>query len=182
QALPPVGHVRASAAAATNLRGTLDRLFDEVTGSAMGRAFAIRQYGQLVLLEVLRAYVDQAELPRGWLRLLTDERLRPAVGLMHAEPGKSWGLEELARAAAMSRTSFAERFRSVAGVPPLTYLNRWRMLLARRALRDGDVRIGALAAELGYASESAFSTAFKREVGESPLRYRHRVRSESVPV
>ncbi len=182
QALPPVGHVRASAAAATNLRGTLDRLFDEVSGERMGSAFAIRQYGQLMLLEVLRAYVDQAELPRGWLRLLTDERLRPAVGLMHAEPGKPWGLEELARAAAMSRTSFAERFRAVAGVPPLTYLNRWRMLLAQRALRDGDVRVGALAAELGYASESAFSTAFKREVGESPLRYRHRVRSESVPV
>jgi AraC-like DNA-binding protein len=180
QALPPVGHVRASAAAATNLRGTLDRLFDEVSGTRMGSAFAIRQYGQLVLLEVMRAYVDQAELPRGWLRLLTDERLGPAVGLMHAEPGKPWGLEELARAAAMSRTSFAERFRTVAGVPPLTYLNRWRMLLAQRALRDGDVRVGSLAAELGYASESAFSTAFKREVGESPLRYRHRVRSESV--
>ncbi|MEO3875681.1 AraC family transcriptional regulator [Nonomuraea sp. B12E4] len=179
QALPPVGRVRASAAAAANLRGTLHRLFDEATTSRMGSAFAIRQYGQLLLLEVLRAYVGQAEPPPGWLRLLTDERLRPALGLMHAEPGKQWGLEELASAAAMSRTSFAERFRTVAGLPPLAYLNRWRMLLAQRALRDGDVRVGSLAAELGYASESAFSTAFKREVGESPLRYRRRVRGES---
>jgi AraC-like DNA-binding protein len=176
QALPPVAHVRASAAGATNVRGSLDGLFDEVTGNRMGSAFAIRQYGQLLLLEVLRAYVDQAELPPGWLRLLTDERLRPALSLMHAEPAKPWGLQELARAAAMSRTSFAERFRTVAGVPPLTYLSRWRMLLAQRALRDGDVRVGSLAFELGYASESAFSTAFKREVGESPLRYRYRVR------
>jgi AraC-like DNA-binding protein len=176
--LPPVGHVRASAGAATNLRGTLDRLFDEASGNRMGSTFAIRQYGQLLLLDVLRAYVDQAELPPGWLRLLTDERLRPALGLMHAEPGKPWGLEELARAAAMSRTSFAERFRTVAGVPPLTYLNRWRMLLAQRALRDGDTRVGSLAADLGYSSESAFSTAFKREVGVSPLRYRYRVRDQ----
>ncbi|MEV8564484.1 AraC family transcriptional regulator [Streptomyces sp. NPDC051322] len=181
QALPAMGHVRASAATATNLRSSLDRLFDEVTGNRIGSAFAIRQYGQLLLLEVVRAYVDQAELPPGWLRLVTDERLRPALGLMHTEPGKPWGLKELARAAAMSRTSFAERFRSVAGRPPLAYLHHWRMLLARRALRDGDVRIGSLASELGYASESAFSTAFKREVGESPLRYRHRVRGESSP-
>jgi AraC-like DNA-binding protein len=178
QALPPVGHVRASAASATNLRGSLDRLVDEVTGNRIGSAFAIRQHGQLLLLEVLRAYVDQAELPPGWLRVLTDEQLRPAITLMHTEPGKPWRLEELARAAAMSRTSFAERFRIVAGVPPLTYLSRWRMLLAQRALRHGDVRVGSLAVELGYASESAFSTAFKREVGESPLRYRHRVRDE----
>ena len=186
QALPAVGHVRS--AAASSLRAGLDRLVDEVTSERMGSAFAIRQYGQLLLLDVLRAYVDQAELPAGWLRVLTDERLRPALSLMHAEPGKPWRLEELARAAAMSRTSFAERFRSVAGVPPLTYLHRWRMLLAQRALRDGDTRVGPLAFELGYASESAFSTAFKREIGVSPLRYRSRVRdelsgrTESVPV
>ncbi|MFC3493713.1 AraC family transcriptional regulator [Glycomyces rhizosphaerae] len=179
QALPPVAHVRASVAAESNLHGSLDRLFEEVSGNRMGSAFAIRQYGQLLLLDVLRAYVHQAELPAGWLRVLTDERLRPALSLMHAEPGKAWGLEELAHAAAMSRTSFAERFRTVSGLPPLTYLNRWRMLLAQRALRDGDARIGALAFELGYGSESAFSTAFKREVGESPLRYRNRVRAES---
>ncbi|WP_432845584.1 AraC family transcriptional regulator [Amycolatopsis sp. CA-161197] len=179
QALPTVGRVRASATAATNLRGNLDRLFDEVSGNRIGSAFAIRQYGQLLLLETLRAYLDQTNLTPGWLRLLADERLRPALRLMHTEPGKPWGLRELARAAAMSRTSFAERFRSVAGQPPVAYLNHWRMLLAQRALRDEHVRIGSLAAELGYASESAFSTAFKREVGESPLRYRHRARDES---
>ncbi|TQM42873.1 AraC family transcriptional regulator [Pseudonocardia cypriaca] len=178
QALPPVAHVRASAATATNLRGSLERLFDEVAGHRIGSAFAIRQYGQLLLLEVLRAYVEQAPLPPGWLQALTDERLRPALTLMHAEPGRPWRLDELARAAAMSRTSFAERFRTMAGVPPLTYLNRWRMLLAQQALRSGDVRVGSLASELGYASESAFSTAFKREVGTSPLHYRHRVREE----
>ncbi|PZF80213.1 AraC family transcriptional regulator [Jiangella anatolica] len=176
QALPPVAHVRGSGAAAANLRGSLHRLLDELTERRVGSAFAVRQHGQLLLLEVLRAYVGQAELPPGWLRLLTDQRLRPALDLMHAEPGRRWGLAELARAAAMSRTSFAERFRGVAGVPPLTYLGRWRMLLAQRALRDDDVRVGSLASGLGYASESAFSTAFKREVGESPLRYRHRLR------
>ncbi len=179
QALPPLGHVR-SAAETANLRGSLHRLFDEVTANRVGAAFAIRQHGQLLLLEILRAYLGQAELPPGWLRVLTDERLSPALRLMHAEPGKPWGLAELARAAAMSRTTFAERFRTVAGMPPLTYLSRWRMLLAQRALRTSDVRVGSLAAELGYASESAFSTAFKREVGDSPLRYRFRARD--VPV
>ncbi|GGS64121.1 AraC family transcriptional regulator [Streptomyces griseoviridis] len=180
QALPPVAHIRASDAAAPALRACADRLVEEVTGERLGAAFAVRQHAQLLLLEVLRAYVGQAELPPGWLKALTDERLRPVLTLMHREPGRPWRLEELARAAAMSRTSFAVRFRAVAGVPPLTYLNSWRMLLARRALRDGDVRVGALAGQLGYTSESAFSTAFKREVGEAPLRYRHRLRRSGM--
>ena len=174
EALPPVGHVRASAAAAPRLCSSLDRILDEVTGNLMGSAFAIRQHGQLLLLDMLRAYVDQAVLPPGRLRLLADERLRPALDLMHAEPGRPWRLAELARAASMSRTTFAARFRLVAGMPPLTYLSRWRMLLAQRALREGGDRIAALASVLGYASESAFSTAFKREVGEAPRDYRHR--------
>lgn len=174
--MPPVGHVRASAA--TSLRSLLDQLFDEVAGNRSGSAFAIRQYSQLLVLSALRAYLDQAEVPPGWLRVLTDERLRPALELMHGEPGKPWGLEDLARAAAMSRSSFARHFRAVAGVPPLTYLSRYRMLLAQRALRGTDVRVGSLAVDLGYASEAAFSTAFKREIGVSPLRYRHRVRND----
>lgn len=183
QALPPVGHVRASATEAPNLHAILNRLFDEVTGNRIGAAFAIQQQGQLLLLEVLRAYIAQKdELPPGWLRLLTDDRLRPAVQLMHADPGKAWRLEELARASAMSRTSFAERFRAVAGVPPLTYLSTWRMQLAQHALREADTRIGPLAIELGYTSESAFSNAFKREVGMSPLRYRASVRDELAAV
>lgn len=180
QALPPVGHVRGSDAGAANLRGTIHRVFDEVSRRRIGAEFAVRQHVQLLVLEVVRAYVDQADLPPGWLRVLSDERLRPAIGLMHADPGKPWSLDELARAAAMSRTSFAERFRTVAGVPPLTYLGRWRMLLAQRALRNGDVRVGTLAAELGYASESAFSTAFKRQIGLSPLRYRQHLRTRET--
>jgi AraC-like DNA-binding protein len=181
-ALPPVGHVRGTAADGANLRGTVHRLFDEVRARRPGSRFAVRQHGQLLLLEMVRAYAGQAELPPGWLRLLVDEPLRPALALVHGEPGRPWGLEDLARAAAMSRSAFAERFRAVGGVTPVRYLSRWRMLLAQRALRDGDVRVGALAAQLGYASESAFSTAFTRAVGESPLRYRRRVRGETPAV
>jgi AraC-like DNA-binding protein len=81
-------------------------------------------------------------------------------------------LGELAKAAAMSRTSFAFHFRSIAGVTPLAYLMEWRMRLAERALREGNVAVAVLARSLGYTSESAFSTAFKRVTGAAPKRYR----------
>ncbi|MBE1878810.1 helix-turn-helix transcriptional regulator [Myceligenerans pegani] len=178
-ALPPLCHVRA-AEASPALRATVDLLLAELATPGLGSEFALRQHGQLLLLEMLRAYVAQAEVPPGWLRLLADRQLRPALDLMHSEPGHPWGLHDLARAATMSRTTFAERFRDVAGVPPLTYLSRWRMMLAQRALRDGDTRVAQLAAQLGYGSESAFSNAFKRETGLSPMGYRREVRARAA--
>ncbi|GAA4266665.1 AraC family transcriptional regulator [Frondihabitans peucedani] len=171
-ALPGLVHVRAETPAASRLASLVAQLFREASSGRLGSAFAIRQNGQMMLLELLRAYMEQDEPPVGWLRLLADETLAPALRLMHEQPGETWGLEELARLAGMSRSGFAERFRKVSGTPPLSYLARWRMVLAQRALRDPDVRVGALATDLGYGSESAFSNAFKREVGHSPLNYR----------
>ncbi|MCC3294293.1 AraC family transcriptional regulator [Arthrobacter sp. zg-Y411] len=176
QALPPVAHIRSGTVSAPLLHILIQRLFEELSGQRMGWEFAVRQYGQLLLLDVLRAFVADADLPQGWLKLLADERLRPALAMIHASPSRPWSLQDLARASAMSRTAFAERFREVAGTPPRTYLNNWRMLVAQRELRGGDTRVRALALELGYSSESSFSTAFKRSVGESPLQYRSRVR------
>ncbi|MET8413694.1 AraC family transcriptional regulator [Streptomyces sp. NPDC005195] len=172
-ALPPLLHVRAAAEEAPVLRWLLDQLLRELTAGRAGADFAADQLAQLMFVQVLRAYLADADaLPAGRLRALADERISPALRLMHADPGRPWQLEELARAAAMSRTSFAQRFRTVAGVPPLTYLLDWRMSVARRALRDGETSVSALAQKVGYTSESAFSNAFKRTTGVAPRRYR----------
>lgn len=177
RALPAVVHVGGSSAVGPQLRGHVQRLFTEMTADRIGSDFAIRQYGQLLILDVVRGFMQQADMPAGWLKVLTDERLRPALALIHEQPAKSWSLEDLAHASTMSRSSFAQRFRDVAGTPPLAYLINWRMMLAQRALRSGDIRVGSLAFTLGYSSESAFSSAFKRHVGESPLTYKTRARA-----
>ena len=91
---------------------------------------------------------------------------------MHAEPARSWHLDELAKACAMSRTTFALHFSKIAGVAPLTYLTEWRMRLAERALREETTPVAVVARSLGYTSESAFSNAFKRVTGNSPKAYR----------
>jgi len=179
EALPPVVHIDASSPVGPRARGLVDRLFREMSAERIGADFAIRQYGQLLVLEILRALMEGGELRVGWLKVMADERLRPALSLIHDRPATRWSLDELARAAAMSRTAFAQRFREVAGEPPSSYLTGWRMLLARQALRSSDVPVRTLGLRLGYSSESSFSNAFKRRVGESPSAYRVRTRAAS---
>ena len=53
----------------------------------------------------------------------------------------------------------------------MEYLTRWRMLLAADRLENSGDPISVIALSLGYESESAFSTAFKRVMGCSPRQY-----------
>jgi AraC-like DNA-binding protein len=171
--LPPVIHVRAGLAEATVLRWLLDQLIREMASERPGGMLARSQLAQLMFVQVLRAHIDAAEpMTSGWLRAIGDERIAPALRLMHADPARAWQLGELAKAVGMSRTSFALRFKTIAGVAPLAYLLGWRMRLAERALRDGTTPVSLLALSLGYTSESAFSNAFKRMTGVAPKRYR----------
>jgi AraC-like DNA-binding protein len=176
--LPPLIHVKAASPHATILRWLLDQLVREPAAELPGAALASAQLAQLLFVHILRAHLETSGLlATGWLRAVGDKRLAPALRLMHADPGRSWQLEELAKAAAMSRTTFAHHFKTAAGVPPLTYLTEWRMRLAERAPREENTPVSVLAGQLGYTSESAFSNAFKRVTGNAPKRYRTAARS-----
>ena len=180
-ALPPLLHVRADSEEAVVVRWLLDRLAHEVADGRVGSELASGNLVELVFVQVLRTYLAEGRtLPAGWLRALGDDRIAPAVRAMHADPGRAWQLDDLARTASMSRTTFAERFKAVAGEPPLTYLLNWRMRLAQRALRESDETLSTLAHSLGYTSDSAFSTAFKRVNGIAPKRYREAARSGAL--
>lgn len=171
--LPAWIHVAADSPQATSFRWLLAELVAERRSDLPGNQLAAAQLAQLLFIQILRAHLQTSgPMPPGWLRAIGDARIAPAMRLMHADPARSWGLDELARACAMSRTTFANRFREVAGTTPLAYLGAWRMHLASRALREGRTPVATLAQELGYASESAFSTAFKRVTGASPRAFR----------
>jgi AraC-like DNA-binding protein len=170
--LPPVIHVDASSSEASTIRWLLDQLVKEVTANRPGAVLASKQLAQLLFVQIIRFYLATSEpLTTGWLRALNDERIAPALRDMHREPGRAWQLGELAKQVGMSRTSFALRFKANAGVAPLTYLQNLRMRLAEQGLREGAMSVSELAESLGYASDSAFSNAFKRRTGMAPKHY-----------
>jgi AraC-like DNA-binding protein len=165
--------MRAAAPGAASLRRLIEDLIEEQSSRLPGSSIAAGQLAQLFFVKILRAHLaSSTAVPSGWLRAVSDERLIHALRLMHGEPGRDLTLAELAKASGMSRTRFAVRFKSVAGVAPLTYLTQWRMRLAQRVLREENTSIFELGASLGYTSESAFSNAFKRVTGSAPRTWR----------
>ncbi len=175
--LPPVVHLREEADRAA-LRWALERMMLELRERRPGHVLIVQQLAHTLMVQALRLHLAQgAEGGIGWLFALADRRMSAAIGAMHASPARRWTLQALAEQAGMSRTSFALRFKATVGLSPMDYLTRWRMLLAGDRLASTGDPIAAIALAVGYESESAFSTAFKRVMRHPPRRFR-RLREE----
>jgi AraC-like DNA-binding protein len=145
----------------------------EQRSGRVGGATVLTRLSDVLFVQALRAHL--AELPAdttGWMGALRDPVLARAIAFVHRAPERNWTVESLARESGQSRSQFAVRFTTIVGVPPLTYLTRWRMYRARVLLRDEQARVSDVAHLLGYSSETAFSTAFKREVGVAPREFK----------
>lgn len=170
-ALPAIVPVRDASNQAAILRWALDQLAAELRQGAPGGALMADHLAQIMLLQVLRLWLASGR-QTGWLGALADPRLARALTALHAEPARRWTLADLAACAGMSRTTFADTFRAVVGRPPLAYLAGWRMQCAADRLRRSGDPVAAIAYSVGYESETAFRTAFRRHMACTPMQYR----------
>ncbi|HEY2070853.1 MAG TPA: AraC family transcriptional regulator [Rhizomicrobium sp.] len=167
--LPPIVHIRNEADKAT-LRWAVERMMQELRNPQPGGFLVVQHLAHMLLVQALRLHLAEGTRV-GWLFALADKQMGAAITAMHDDPAHRWTLQELAERAGMSRSTFALKFKETVGASPLEYLARWRMLLAGDRLANSPASISTIAQSLGYESESAFSTAFKRVMGSSPRQY-----------
>jgi transcriptional regulator GlxA family with amidase domain len=164
--LPRLVHVRGQ-----QRLGTLVQLVgDESRERRPAREVILARLLEVLLIEALRSTAEPGASP-GLLRGLADEHLAAAIRLMHESPTKAWTVAQLAKQAALSRSTFFQRFSRAVGVAPMEYLLGWRMALAKDLLRRKEVTVADVAEKVGYSSASTFSVAFTRHVGLPPTHY-----------
>jgi AraC-like DNA-binding protein len=174
--LPRLVHLhRPSGAAADRLSRLVEIAVAESSEAQSGGRCVLLRLSELMFVEVVRRYL--VSLPGdqiGWLAGLRDPQVARALAALHGRPGHPWTLEGLAKEVHVSRSTLAERFHHFVGQPPMQYLAQWRMQLAARRLADGAEKVSAVALDVGYESEAAFSRAFKKIVGTPPAEWRRR--------
>lgn len=152
----------------------------ELAAGRLASSGVMSRLSEVLLVEAVRNYAashgDRAE---GWLRGLCDPQIGRALALLHGDIRASWSAETLARAVALSRSAFVDRFTTLVGIPPIRYLTEWRMKAATLQLRETAKSIGQIAFAVGYDSEEAFSRAFKRELGVPPSAWRAGSRADA---
>lgn len=173
EALPPL--IALPLASLEGTEAVLSLLFDEASHERCGRRVMLDRLFEVLLVQVLRNLMERGEMQAGMFAGLAHPKLRLALVSMHEQPAEDWTLDGLAQRAGMSRSAFAGAFREVIGETPGAYLQRWRIGLAQRALREGKA-LKRVADDVGYGSEAALSRAFKAQTGRSPREWRASVR------
>jgi AraC-like DNA-binding protein len=164
--LPQIVHVRGVERLAT----LVQLVRDESREQRPAREVVLSRLLEVLLIEALRSTAETTASP-GLVRGLSDCRLAAAIRVMHEHPTRAWTVAELAKEAALSRSTFFERFNRAVGVAPMEYLLTWRMALAKDLLRRNEGRVADVAQRVGYSSASTFSVAFTRHVGRPPSQY-----------
>ena len=151
-------------------------LIRESDADLPGAATVVDRLAEVLFIQVLRAHLLQTRPTRGFLAAICDPHLGRALHKIHAEATRDLTLAEIARAAGMSRSNLAFRFKTLVGETPITYLTRWRLLQAQELLRTSTRSLPDIAHQVGYRSQAAFSRAFKRTFAQSPGTYRRTMR------
>lgn len=180
--LPRLLHLRRAESGDDALARLVDLTVAESRETRAGTDCMRLRLSELMFVELLRRHLGSAIGPQaGWLAGLRDAVVGRALALLHEQPARAWTLHRLAREAGLSRSALAERFSRFVGRPPMQYLTGWRMQLAARRLADGNAKVAAVALEVGYDSEAAFSRAFRRATGMPPAEWRHRHGAGETP-
>ncbi|WP_170561664.1 AraC family transcriptional regulator [Ruegeria atlantica] len=154
------------------IEATLRMIGSEINGARIGGDLIALKLSEVLFAQAIRAHLEHQSPSDTALAGFADPRISRALTAVHQSPAKEWSVETLAREAGMSRTAFAQLFAEKMATTPMQYLTDWRMQIACHGLIEARWNVADAAAEVGYASEAAFSRVFKKQVGVSPAAYR----------
>lgn len=146
----------------------LQLIIAEAQANGPGSAVLMDKLSDALFMYALRQCLTAGTVEQGLLSAISDPYIGPALLAVHQQPRQPWTVASLADKVHLSRAAFSRRFAQSVGMAPKEYVTVLRMQLAHAALVEDGVTVAEAAVIAGYATEAAFSRAFKRLQGRSP--------------
>ena len=157
------------------LKSITDLVIEEAGMEQSGSGVIVNKLGEILFVHTLRVFIEKNKSKSGFIAAIQDERISKVLNEIHSAAEQDWSLEQLSQIAGMSRTSFANRFKSLTGETPFNYITQWRLLKAKELLEESSLSVGAIAEQVGYQSEAAFNRVFKKRILQTPLKFRQSI-------
>ena len=165
--------LRLDFAQAQRLRPALDALLDACTLPYEGRE-VIKNARALDVIGRLCAKVRASRPEEQTAPGCSARQFLHSMEAIRARCGQKLSLDELARDAHMSRSTYIRQFRRVCRCSPGRYLTRCRVERAKQMIAAPGISLTEVAQACGFYDSSHFIRMFTKEEGVSPLQYREK--------
>lgn len=123
-------------------------------------------------IHLVRHYSSSGQKVLADAESLHQDKLRCAINYINDNIEKDLTLAEIATSVGMSPYHFARAFKQATGLPPHQYLIQCRIEKAKSLLSQTNLAIAEIAYRVGFASQSHFTTLFRKHTGTTPKAYR----------
>ncbi|SRR5579875_374728 len=155
--------------------------FIEMLGASLREEFRVgtpnllyaESIATVLAVHLVRNYTGAAASPRDLNATLSPYWLRKALDYIEDHLNAAFTLSDLAGELRMSPHYFSELFHNATGYSPHRYVIHRRIERAKQMLADRQLKLGAIASALGFATHSRFTEVFTRWVGTTPREYRN---------
>ncbi len=154
--------------------GTLmAKLLAEQTQRQFGHRAMTDLIAQELVVELVRSHSTlTVKPPPERPPALAGRRVKTVEEFVETHLDGDLALSEMAAVAGLSTFHFAREFKRATGLTPFRYLTDRRIARAKALLERTSTPLAQVALTCGFASQSSFTTAFNRETGYTPARWR----------
>ena len=110
----------------------------------------------------------------GRAKMLDHARVKEMIGFLEEHYNEKLTLNDIASSVGLGERECSRCFSRSIGIPPIEYLNRYRIRQSARLIVQSTDPIGHIADQCGFSSDSYFGKMFREQIGCSPREYRKR--------
>jgi len=147
----------------------LEKEMSKINGN---QSLIVDRLTEVLFLQLMHKSIEETEDLSGFLGGLRDQRIYKVLELIHQQPELPWSLESLGERVGMSRATLVRQFKLAIGVPPMTYINQWRMNKAYNLLKYSNRSVEYIAETVSFSSARTLNKAFQKEFGFTPKELR----------
>lgn len=149
----------------------LSQAWEAIANDTFGYELLARNYLSNLILK-LNQNISDPFIQVNTKTVRNEKRLKQMISYIHNHYYEPITLKNIAEKAAVSPSECLRCFKNLVGMPPLKYVNHYRLLVAAQRLRETDWSISDIGYSCGFSDMGYFSGQFKKQFKMTPSAYR----------